>query len=80
MKLAEYRKSRGLSQSAFAREVGLASKSYISEIETGAQPASVRLALIIQKLSGGAVPAEELVRPEDKHLLAEAAAEDRGAP
>ncbi len=69
MELREYRKSRRLTQAACARELGLSSKSYISEIETGSQPASIDVALRIQRWSGGHVLARELLPPEKRTLL-----------
>lgn len=62
MDLASFRKSRGLSQEQCASELGLApsSKGWISEIESGARPASLRLALRIETWSQGAVAARTL--------------------
>jgi DNA-binding XRE family transcriptional regulator len=55
-----YREECGLSQEACASALGLRSKSYISEIETGAKPASLRLALKIERWSGGRVSASSI--------------------
>lgn len=62
MDLATYRKRRGLSQEQCATELGLSpsSKGWISEIESGARPASLRLALKIQNWSSGEVLAAAL--------------------
>lgn len=63
MDLESYRKSLGLTQAAFAKALGLRSKGSISMIESGARPASFRLALKIQNFSEGAVSASTL-RPD----------------
>lgn len=62
MDLASYRRELGLSQEDLALQLGLSatSKGWISEIETGARPASLRLALKIERWSSGAVSAAEL--------------------
>ena len=60
MDLKAYREGRGLSQEECANALGLRSKSYISEIETGAKPASLKLALKIERWSGGSIRAAEL--------------------
>lgn len=60
MDLRTYREQRGLSQEACATALGLKSKSYISEIETGAKPASLHLALKIERWSGGHVKASSI--------------------
>lgn len=59
MDLAAYRQSQGLTQEQCASALGLAasSKGWISEIESGTRPASLRLALRIEKWSSGAVKA-----------------------
>lgn len=56
MDLATYRKSLGLSQGQFAPTVGLRNKGSVSKIE-GGEPAAPLVALRIQKVSGGLVPA-----------------------
>lgn len=60
MDLASFRKSLGLSQEECARALGLSSKGHISDIENGVRPASLRLALKIEKWSGGKVEAAGL--------------------
>lgn len=60
MDFATYRKSLGLSQEECAHALGVRSKGYISDIETGARHASLRLALKIQAWSGGKVDASTL--------------------
>lgn len=62
MDLATYRAERGLSLEQCALELGLSatSKGWISEIEGGKRPASLRLALRIEKWSRGAVKATSL--------------------
>lgn len=63
MDLETFRKSRGLTQADLAKALGLRSKSYISRLETGAGPgASLRLALKIERFSGGLVKAADLCK------------------
>lgn len=69
MDLKTYREGRGLSQEACAAELGLRSKSYICEIETGAKPASLKLALKIERWSEGQIPAATL-SPAARELAA----------
>jgi transcriptional regulator with XRE-family HTH domain len=68
MSLESVRKARGLSQEQLARELGLRSKGYISDIESGRQRASLKLALKIEKWSDGQVKAADLC-PADADLL-----------
>lgn len=68
MELAAYRKNAGLSQEELAREIGLKSKSYISEIEGRTRVPSLRVALKIEKWSRGAVSAADL-NPEAAELI-----------
>lgn len=79
MDLANYRNSRGLSQEQCALELGLTSKGYISGIESGAQPAGLRLGLQIQVWSEGEVQAVDIVSGDDRLLLIDAAAFARAA-
>jgi DNA-binding XRE family transcriptional regulator len=61
MTIQELRKSLNLSQEAFAKTVGLTSKSYVSELESADEPrCSVKVALEIERLSGGAISAASL--------------------
>lgn len=62
MDLATYRKSLGISQEECARQLGVRSKGYISEIETDTTQsrASFRVAMRIEKWSGGKVKAATL--------------------
>lgn len=69
MDLASFRKGRDLSQQQVADALGIRSKSYISALETGAETASLRLALQIEDWSEGKVPAETLLDPADRELL-----------
>jgi transcriptional regulator with XRE-family HTH domain len=69
MDLAEFRKARGLNQDQLAEALGLTSKAYISQLETGAVPVPMRLALQIEEWSGGAVRAVDLLSPDDARLL-----------
>ena len=73
MDLKAYREARGLSQEACASALGLRSKSYISEIETGARSASLHVALRIERWSEGKVLATSLC-PVARELAQEAAA------
>ena len=59
--IAILRKGLGLSQQAFAERVGLTSKSHVSDIERGAS-CSPGVAMAIEKLSDGAIPAISLSR------------------
>ncbi len=59
MKVADLRKELNLSQEQFAQRVGLASKGYVSELERDGS-CSVRVALEIERLSDGRIPAEGL--------------------
>lgn len=62
MDLAKYRSNLGLSLEECATQLGLSatSKGWISEIERGQRPASLRLALRIERWSKGAVKATSL--------------------
>lgn len=53
------REELGLSQEAFAARVGVQSKGYMSRIERG-EPCSVKVAVEIERLSGGRIDAAEL--------------------
>lgn len=59
MDLAQHRADRKLSLEKCAIELGLSpsSKGWLSEIESGKRDASLRLALKIERWSGGAVSA-----------------------
>ena len=72
MELESFRKSRGLSQAELAREFGLRSKGYISDIEGKRQRCSLHLALRIERFSEGLVPAATLC-PDAADLLPPAA-------
>lgn len=62
MDLSTFRKSRGLSQEECAKELGLkpSSKSWISDIENGERKASLKLALKIERWSGGQIAASTI--------------------
>lgn len=60
MKISELRAELGLSLEAFAKAVGLSSKGYASDLEQGNATCSVRVALQIESLSGGRIPASSL--------------------
>lgn len=73
MDLESFRKSRGLTQTELAQRLGLRSKGYVSRIETGAAACPLKLALKIERLSGGEVTAASLC-PEAAELFPEAGA------
>ena len=61
MQIASLRSELGLSQEAFAKMVGLKSKSYVSELESADDPrCSVRVALELERLSSGRIEAASL--------------------
>lgn len=60
MDLATYRKSLKLSQEEVARALGVRSKGLISDIENNRRDASLRLALTIERWSGGKVRASSV--------------------
>lgn len=68
MELAAYRKSLGLTQEQVAAALGLRSKGSISMIEAGLRPASLRVALKIERWSAGKVRASD-ISAEAKSLL-----------
>jgi transcriptional regulator with XRE-family HTH domain len=85
MKLAEHRKRLGLSLEELALQLGLKanSKGFLSRIENGAVPCPLRMALQIERWSGGLVTAAELLAGEDRKLLEDAlerAAASRPSP
>lgn len=59
MDITALRKELNLSQEAFAPLIGLSSKSHVCALENGVKP-SVRVALAIEKLSGGRIAAEDI--------------------
>lgn len=59
MDITSLRKELGLSQEAFAARVGLKSKGHVSDLERSGGT-SVRVALEIERLSGGRIPAGSL--------------------
>ena len=67
--IESFRRSKGWTLEQFAEEVGLGSKGYLSRIERGVDVCPLRLALKIEALSEGAVPADGLVAPSDRELL-----------
>jgi transcriptional regulator with XRE-family HTH domain len=69
MNLFEYRATRGLTLEQAASELGLRSKGYLSSIESGQAPMPLRLALQIERWSGGGVLAIDLLAGEDAQLL-----------
>ena len=71
MNLSDFRKQRGMSQTELARVVGVTNKGWISQIETGAASAPLKMALRIELWSGGEVRALDLVSSGGAALLAE---------
>jgi transcriptional regulator with XRE-family HTH domain len=69
MDLAAYRLEKGLSQSQVAAALGIASRGHICELEAGSRPFSIKLALKVERWSGGQVRAVDLLSPEDAQLL-----------
>lgn len=67
MELESFRRMKRWSQGQLAQAVGLKSKSAISMIETGERTASLRVALKIERISGGLVPAASIC-PEAAEL------------
>jgi transcriptional regulator with XRE-family HTH domain len=60
MSIAELRKELGLSLEAFAAQLGLTSKGYVSDLERGKATCTAALALRIEALSGGRIQARTL--------------------
>jgi DNA-binding XRE family transcriptional regulator len=60
MDLESFRKSRDLSQADLAKALGLRSKGYISSIERGTFPCPLKVALDIERYTGGLVTAASL--------------------
>ncbi len=62
MLFADFRRERGLTLAQTCAELELSEKSvgWLSDIESGKRDASLRLALRIQRWSGGAVTAESV--------------------
>ena len=59
MRIIEYRKHLGLTQEAFAAEIGLSSKGHVSDIERDNR-CSVQIALAVEAHSKGLVDAATL--------------------
>lgn len=81
MEFSEHRKSLGLTLAETARQLGLSAKSvgWLSDIENGKRDASLRLALRIERWSGGRVPAASVCREFESHGHTMAPAPDPGA-
>lgn len=60
MDIATLRKELGLPLEAFAARIGLKSRGQAHELENGRRSPSVPVALAIEKLSEGRIPAETL--------------------
>lgn len=68
MDVESFRKSRDWTQERLAAALGVESKGYISSLENGSKPWPMELALKMQLVSDGAVPARSLL-PKDKRDL-----------
>jgi transcriptional regulator with XRE-family HTH domain len=68
MDLRSFRESLGLTQLQFADAVGK-SKPYVSQLETGAAPVPIKLALQIEALWPGRARAIDLLPADDARLL-----------
>lgn len=60
MDIQSLRQELGLSLGAFAARLGLKSRGQASSLESGARKPSVRVALEIERLSGGRISAADL--------------------
>ena len=60
MDIQSLRKELGLSLEAFAAAIGLKSRGQVSDLEAGNRSPSVPVALAIERLSGGRIPADSL--------------------
>lgn len=60
MTISEFRHNQGWSLDQLASNLGLTSKGHASDIERGAAKCSVRVALELERLSGGSLVASEL--------------------
>lgn len=60
LSIADLRASLGLSQSAFARRIGLENKASVSLIERGLRQPTSDQALAIERISGGRIDAADL--------------------
>lgn len=58
--LKQWRAANGITLSAAIDMFGMNSKGYLSDIENGKRPAPLALALEIERVTGGAVPAATL--------------------
>lgn len=58
--IKDIRHELGLNQTNFAKLVGVSSKSQVSEIESGKYRPSLKVALEIERLSGGRINASDL--------------------
>ena len=79
MTLDSFREMEGWSLERLAEELGLKSKGYLSDLQSGRQPWPVELALRAQLVSKGRVRAIELV-PEEKRELIEQLQADEASP
>lgn len=68
MDLPAYRKRESLTQQDVADRLSL-SKGHIANIELGHDVAGFRLALQLDEMTGGDVPAESLLTDDDSALL-----------
>lgn len=82
MTLTVFRESLGLTLEQCAVQLGLSksSKSWISDIENNVRPASARLALRIERWSGGVVPAASVCPDLAGHVPLASAAPSMAPP
>lgn len=59
----QWREERKVKQSEMAAKLGV-SQSYLSQVETGARRSNLELALAIERVTEGAIPAASWVQPE----------------
>lgn len=78
MRFSEYRKLRGLRLADVGEALGGLSVPHMSQLENGVVPFTLKLALLIEDWSDGAVRAVDLLREDDATLLGAAIA--RGVP
>ena len=78
MDLRTFRESKGLTLDNVASALGLASRGYMSALETGSADWPIKLALEVEVWSRGAVRATELVNASDALLLQAAIENGKG--
>ncbi|HWF01579.1 MAG TPA: helix-turn-helix transcriptional regulator [Caulobacteraceae bacterium] len=69
MDFKAYRERLGLSLGECAAQLGLKSKGHLSDMENGHKDFPIRLALQVERWSGGELRAVDLVSETDRDLL-----------